>query len=163
MKNMTKSQHLELEMVPYDLGMALKDSGYDILTQNFYYDDVQCDGKSLSFDDELDLIGEGREDEIYKVEGGRIGSHYGSNSDDWMGPTCCSAPTLALAEKWLRDKCGLLVQLRVAVDGGKAEYTYTVTNLGNGEAVDGTRYSDTPEGAERDGIWHALELLGERK
>ena len=87
------------EIVDYETGMLLKKCGFDECCNEFYYNDIQHNGKSISFDEQLDLVDEGRGNEIVEIKGGSIGSNWNRNSEDWLQEFCCSAPSLTLVEK----------------------------------------------------------------
>ena len=80
----------------------LKKAGFIWGCNSFYGLDVRHNGESIDFDEECELKSEGKESEIEYVDGGTIYSFYHSNKEDedYGG---YSRPTLAVAQKWLRE------------------------------------------------------------
>ena len=117
------------EIVDYETGMLLKKCGFDECCNEFYYNDIQHNGKSISFDEQLDLVDEGRGNEIVEIKGGSIGSHWNRNSEDWLQESCCSAPSLTLVEKSLREKYKILIQIGHTIEGDDIWYSYSVTSV----------------------------------
>ena len=60
------------EYCPYKLSMQLKRRGYDEPSHSMYYTAVTHNGESISFDEELDLKGEGRGKETWVLPEGAI-------------------------------------------------------------------------------------------
>ena len=104
----------ELEIVPYDIGMELKRLGFDWVCGSMYLSDYQYNGVSLTLDEQIELMYEGKGEELAEIPGGKVVNHGNRNYNDFTGDGYCSAPTLALAEKWLRETYGMLVQIRYA-------------------------------------------------
>lgn len=81
------------------------------------------------------------------------------NNDDWYIPHC-SAPTLWQAQKWLREKWGIAVNV-IAHDGGV--YDYDIVFLPNAVdcdcPIDRATFSRTYEEALSEGITSVLELI----
>lgn len=76
------------------------------------------------------------------------------------GLSFCSAPTLAHAQKWLREKKGIAINV-IAHDGGA--YDYDMVFLPNAVdcdyPIDRATFSRTYEEALTEGIASALELI----
>lgn len=147
----------ELVLVSYKLGMLLKKCGFDELTPMLYHNDIQYKGRSISYDEQLDLIDEGKENKIVEVKGGRLCASYNRNSEDWVSEDCCSAPTLSIVEKWLREKYGIVVQIRFAYAKSGVEYTFSITNTKTKIAFDSDKYFSEYEDAESEAIEYAIE------
>ncbi|MBR6031389.1 MAG: hypothetical protein IKP36_05430 [Bacteroidaceae bacterium] len=96
-------ENIKTEYCNYKCSMMLKELGYDEGCDSFYEDAIQHNGKDLSYDEELDLKGEGRGKEIKRVKGGWISDHFNHNTDSWLGKSCCSRPTVSQAKRWLRE------------------------------------------------------------
>ena len=81
------------------------------------------------------------------------------NNDDWYIPHC-SAPTLWQAQKWLREKKGIAINV-IAHDGGL--YDYDIVFLPNAieteNIPDRSPWCRTYEEALSEGIDSALELI----
>ena len=84
------------------------------------------------------------------------------NADSYC-PFCkplCSAPTLAQAQKWLREKMGIAINV-IAHDGGA--YDYDIVFLPNAVdcdyPIDRATFSRTYEEALSEGIEPVLELI----
>lgn len=97
-------EKIKTEYCDYKTSMMLKKLGYDEPCESFFQEAVQHNGKDISFDEELDLKGEGRGKEIKRIKGGSIDYHYNRNSDDWLGKYCCSRPILSQVVRWLRER-----------------------------------------------------------
>jgi hypothetical protein len=113
------------EYCPYKLSMQLKRRGYDEPSHSMYYTAVTHDGESISYDEELDLKGEGRGKEIVYVDGGAVWDTYNYNSEH-RSAKVCSRPTMYEASRWLREEHGILI----SVDYDSLEtrtYIYCIT------------------------------------
>ncbi len=93
----------------YKVSMLLKKLGFNEGCGSMYETAITHDGKDLSFDEEMSLKENGRGKEIKRTEGGWVNDHYNTNSSDWMPKDCCSRPTHAHANRWLRDRHGFHV------------------------------------------------------
>jgi hypothetical protein len=145
-------------IVSYKTAMLLKQRGFDEICHLVYCDDIIHNGKSLSFDEELDLRDEGRENEIEYVAGGRLSNMSGTkNSCDYISETVCTAPSQSIAAKWLREEYGIVVLIRIAYRNNDVEYTYTVINTKTRESHDSADYFRKYESAYDFGIRYALE------
>ena len=58
------------DYVTFETAKLLKENGFNVMCDSMYIPDIRHNGKSISFDEELDLKDEGRGDEIEVVEGG---------------------------------------------------------------------------------------------
>ena len=149
---------IELENVTYETGMLLKKYGFDELCELYFSSDFQYEGRSISFEEQLDLISAMEEDKIVEIKGGHIGCHANKNSCDWMDDDTCSAPTLPLVEKWFRDKHGIIIQIRYAYkNNGDVEYTFSVTDTKTRKMFDCRDYFTSHEKAEDKAIEYAIE------
>lgn len=90
--------------VSYEVGILLKEKGFNEWCRLFYTTAIRHNGKDLSFDEELDLKDEGRENEIERTPGGWINEHNNRNQEEWLGSECCSCPSHSLVVRWLREK-----------------------------------------------------------
>ena len=86
------------DYVSFETAKLLKENGFNVMCDSMYIPDIRHNGKSISFDEELDLKDEGRGDEIEVVDGGEVWDHWNSNSDN--GETEYSRPSVLLAWKW---------------------------------------------------------------
>jgi len=147
----------KLVLVSYKLGMLLKKCGFDELTPMLYHSDIQHKGRSISYDEQLDLIDEGKENEIVEVKGGCLWESYNRNSEDWVSKDCCSAPTLSIVEKWLREKYGIIVQIRFAYVKSGVEYTFSITDTKTKITFDSDNYFSKYENAESEAIEYTIK------
>ena len=96
------------DYVSYELALALKKAGFNEPCDSYYIKDTAPDGTACI------VPTTDRED---------------FNADSAL-PFCkplCSAPTLAHAQKWLREVKGVDVEVRVCiVDGGKGYEAYVI-------------------------------------
>lgn len=82
-----------------DNAKLLKEAGFDEITKTMYCTDVRYKGKSISFEEELDLKAKGKENEIEHVKFGKtlwITNKNGEYADTY------SAPTIEEAIDWIR-------------------------------------------------------------
>ena len=91
-------KHIKEDYVSFDTAKLLKENGFNVMCGSMYIPDIRHHGKSISFDEELDLRDEGRDDEIEVVEGGGVLGHWNINSNN--GETEYSRPSVLLAWKW---------------------------------------------------------------
>lgn len=92
--------------VTYNVGMALKRVGFDEWCTLLYSTAITHNGEHISFDEELDLKGAGREKEIEYIPGGICGRFTNKNSLDYISQNddVCSCPTVQMAIAWLEQK-----------------------------------------------------------
>lgn len=97
--------------VSLETAKLLKQTGFDWGCHGFYGIDVRHNGESIDFDEECELKAEGKESEIEYVDGGKVYSFYHSNIEDgdYGG---YSRPTLAVAQKWLREVKGMYIYVK---------------------------------------------------
>lgn len=86
------------DYVTFETAKLLKENGFDVMCSSEYYTSVRHNGREISYDEELDLKGEGRGDEIEYVEGGAIWDSWNCNHDNSEGEY--SRPSVLLAWKW---------------------------------------------------------------
>lgn len=127
----------------YKLSLALKAAGFDEPCQMYYTHEDTPDGA-------LWLTGDPRDPENYNK----------AHDDCPFARPICSAPTLAHAQKWLREKKGIAINV-IAHDGGA--YDYDIVFLPNAVEcdypVDRATFRKTYEEALTEGIASALELI----
>ena len=87
------------DYVSYPLALALKKHGFDEPCDHYWY-------KVYTNSDEMNM---------------RQASADDFNNDDWDVPHC-SAPTLSQAQKWLREKKKIDIELRIWMVGDTREY-----------------------------------------
>ena len=100
----------------------LKELGFDEIARNMYCADVCHNGKSISFEEELDLRCEGRENEIQYIKYGKLLMMNNMNGeyDDTY-----AAPTVFEAADWIRRTFDIHITV-VPEWRGKTVYgTYT--------------------------------------
>ena len=88
-------RRIKEDYVTFDTAKLLKENGFNAMCDSMYIPDIRQNGKSISFDEELDLKDEGRGDEIEVVEGGGVWDSWNINSDN--GETVYSRPSVLLA------------------------------------------------------------------
>lgn len=127
----------------YELALKLKECGFAEPCDSYYIKDNAPDGTAWI------VPTTDRED---------------FNADSYY-PFCkplCSAPTLAQAQKWLREKMGIAINV-IAHDGGA--YDYDIVFLPNAVdcdyPIDRATFSRTYEEALSEGIESVLELIKE--
>ncbi len=131
----------------YELSLALKKAGFDEPCDHYWY-------KEFTNSDEMAL---------------RQASADDFNNDDWDVPHC-SAPTLWQAQKWLRDKCGLHINVIPCVDyaedadGRRCDewyfWGYDIECIATATIVtESNSQFDTYEQALQEGIKAALDLI----
>lgn len=121
----------------YEISKALKAAGFD----------EPCDHYYCAFDNETDV----RFWSIHPAQ-----SQNGFTNPD--GKVIADAPTLAHAQKWLREKKKLHCQ--VLLNGVRSMYFWQVRELvGNGKYADSTHQYDVYEDAMADCISAALDLI----
>lgn len=86
------------DYVTFETAKLLKENGFNVWCSSMYIPDIRHNGRSISFDEELDLKDEGRGDEIEAVDGGQIWETWNSNGDNSENEY--SRPTILLAWKW---------------------------------------------------------------
>lgn len=104
---------IEESYVNYEVGMALKEMGFNEWCRLCYTTAIRHNGKDLSFDEELDLKGAGRAGEIEYIPGGNCEQLSNRNKLDFVeGNTdCCSCPTIQMAIAWLEQKHHIYVMV----------------------------------------------------
>ena len=156
---------MEKILVGYDNAMLLKKCGFDEPCQDFYSDDITYDGKSISFNEQLEIIKRGRVNEIECKSGGKLLHGNVRNSDDWVHEKIAAAPEQHDVTKWLRDTYGIIILIRFAykfkdnsTDG--VEYTFSVYEVKPRDlGYECEEYWDRFEDAVENGINHALNKL----
>lgn len=113
--------------VTYQVGMLLKRVGFDEWCRLCYTTAIRHNGKDLSFDEELDLKGEGRANEIELTPGGWCEQHNNRNSEDFMSSNqdCCSCPSLQVAVAWVEHYFKVYVMPFPQPNGWKVALVYT--------------------------------------
>ena len=86
------------DYVSFETAKLLKENGFNVMCDSEYIPDIRHNGRSISFDRELDLKDEGRGDEIEVVDGGQIWDSWNINSKNSENEY--SRPTIQLAWKW---------------------------------------------------------------
>jgi hypothetical protein len=86
------------DYVSFETAKLLKENGFNVMCDSEYIPDIRHNGRSISFDRELDLKDEGRGDEIEVVEGGQIWDTWNTNSNNSENEY--SRPSILLAWKW---------------------------------------------------------------
>lgn len=155
--------------VSLETAKLLKQAGFDWGCDTFYGLDVRYKGKAIDEDKEYELKVRGKGKEIEYVDGGMVYNFYHTNKE---GKDFCgySRPSLAVAQKWLREIKHRSVEVKSFVDG-------TVENRGKwwiwhiynfNPPIDwilligsDCRYS-TYEESQEAGIKKALELILEK-
>lgn len=123
------------DYVSYELAVKLKAGGFDEPCDRYWYG-------PYTNSDEMEM---------------RQGETMDYNNDDWYIPHC-SVPTLAHAQKWLREKRKMHCQ--VLLNGVRLMYFWQVREMiGNGRYADSTHQYDVYEDAMSDCISAALELI----
>lgn len=98
--------------VSLETAKLLKQAGFDWECDSFYGLDVRYKGKSINEDEEYELKAKGEESKIEHVDGGMVYNFYHTNKEG-KGFGGYSRPTLAAAQKWLREvkKCHVICDL----------------------------------------------------
>ena len=123
------------DYVNYDLALKLKACGFDWKTDHLYRKDADNG-------DQYTLIHSG----------------FDNYNEYWNASDWCSAPTLAHAQKWLREKKKMHCQ--VLLNGVRSMYFWQVRErVGNGRYADSAHQYDVYEDAMSDCISAALELI----
>ena len=91
-------RRIKEDYVSFGTAKLLKENGFNVMCDSMYIPDIRHNGKSISFDEELDLKDEGRGDEIEVVDGGQIWDSWNINSDN--DENAYSRPSVLLAWKW---------------------------------------------------------------
>ena len=86
------------DYVSFETAKLLKENGFDVACGSMYIPDIRHNGKSISFDEELDLKDEGRGNEIDIIDGGDIWDSWNFNSDN--AENVYSRPSILLVWKW---------------------------------------------------------------
>lgn len=123
----------------YELSLALKECGFDEPCDSYY--DKAC----------------ASDDEYWHTKRGEAYNWNGLDSDCQI-----SAPTLAHAQKWLREKNKMHCQ--VLLNGVRSMYFWQVREIiGNGRYADSAHQYDVYEDAMSDCISAALKLIKKRE
>ena len=155
---------MEENYVSFEIAKLLKQKGFKHWCNKCYGTAVYHKGVPLSFDEEHDLITEGRGDEIEYVEGGCL-YDFGSYNGD--GDTkVCAAPTLQRAMKWLREVHHYYIQVMLDgwACGGHLGYYVVIQKTDSdfemmlSDALDEVFYK-TPEEACEAAVKYCLESL----
>lgn len=93
---------------------ALKAIGFNAIVGQVYTTDFRHKGKHISFEEELDLKAEGKENEIEKVPFGDLVfiNNRNSDHDEWT----CSAPLIYEATTWLKDQRNIIISVEPKFD-----------------------------------------------
>lgn len=91
-------RRIEEDYVSFETAKLLKENGFNAMCNSMYIPDIRHHGKSISFDEELDLKNDGRGDEIEVVDGGQIWDSWNINSNN--AENIYSRPSVLLAWKW---------------------------------------------------------------
>ena len=155
----------EEDIVSVSIAKLLKEKGFDELCHNCYGVDVRHNGVSIGFDEEHELIDEGRGYEIEYVNCGRLYYHPHKNSDDPYN--AYAAPLRYEVRKWLRKNYHIEIDIPSNYKNTEhtcIEYSVIVTKyIIGGEAktyplLNPSRY-DSYELAEEAAIKYCLENL----
>lgn len=141
----------EIEILDYETCELLKEIGFDDPCDLIYTTAIRHNGEDLSFDDEMDLKSEGREDEIEYVKGGWCEGMYNRNSFDWVRDTeNASAPDIYEAMRWLRRKHN--INITVDYNGDIAQWCWSVTDCFTGYPRPYDGLGDTFEDSAKNAI-----------
>lgn len=136
---------IQTEYCYYQEAMLLKKLGYDERCDKFYEDLITYKGKPISFEEQLDLVDQGLAKEIKREAGGSLSTQSNRNSDDWLGETCCSCPTLSQALRWLREHEGWHIE---AYPSTEYKWHVWIVSLGELNPEDGKLNACDMEGKE---------------
>ena len=125
----------------YELSKALKACGFDEPCDSYYIKDNAPDGTAWI------VPTTDRED-------------FNADYDCPFCKPLCSAPTLAQAQKWLREKMGIAINV-IAHDGGACDYdiVFLPNAVDCDYPIDRATFSSTYEEALSEGIESVLELI----
>ena len=87
----------------------LKKIGFKKIVKFAYCTDYRYKGKHISFEEELDLKDEGRENEIEKIPFGDLINLSNSNAEN--GDSTISAPMHYEVDEWFRDKFNIYITI----------------------------------------------------
>jgi len=107
------------DYVSFETAKLLKEKGFKEWCLKCYGIAVLHNGQDISFDEELDLKDDGRENEIEYIEGGRL-YDFGCNNRD-KDANVWAAPTLWVAMKWLMKNYDIYI---TAVPNGIGENVF---------------------------------------
>lgn len=113
-------KHINLNNMKTDIicslntSKGLKAIGFNKIVGQAYTTDFRHNGKHISFEQELDLKDEGKENEIEKVPFGDIVfiNNRNSDHDEWT----CSAPLIYEAATWLKDQKNIIISVEPTFD-----------------------------------------------
>ena len=132
----------------YDLSLRLKQAGFDRPCCNYYSKENSSDGF------------------VWITTSAFIPEDWnnGRNADHYLLTPLCSAPTLAQAQKWLREIHNIHV-LPHLESVNRPQYVCHITQLrkSSERLTDDVRYFDTYESALSAGIEAALKLIENNK
>lgn len=96
----------------YETSILLKSLGFDDICKNVYGMGIFYHDEYIDFDEEQELIGEGKKDEIEYIPGGWIyGQMHSRNSDSLIKDNECTMPSYEQALKFLRNDYNIHVFL----------------------------------------------------
>ena len=120
----------EVRHCSYSIAKKLKERGFDAPCDSCYYTLVtDKEGNPLSFDEELDLKGEGREDEICYIKGGAIWDHYTCNKEE-KGSDVCARPTQDLMIQWFLLKYKVFIYPKIYYCEDGLRWLYRIDKVG---------------------------------
>ena len=130
------------DFVTYKQAVKLKELGFDWECNHYYnVDHVLCENNNEPFS-------------IFTKD-----TYYENHNNDNDWSTICSAPTLAQAAKWLREK-DICVTSNINIRGGKYKFNWSITLFKEGRGIwDESVIYDTYEQALSVGIDKALNLI----
>lgn len=128
---MKASNKIKDDWVPFDIVVSLKEKGFDEFCEFVYSPSYRHNGVEISFEEELDLKAEGRENEIEEVEGGLVSYMPNRNSENDDG--VYSMPTVNVVCKWLR-RLGVHISTVPYVSGEGVVFGYYLYRIQGYEA-----------------------------
>lgn len=149
------------DYVDLESAKLLKELGFDKRCTYAYCTSVMHNGREITFDEECDLKGEGRGDEIEYVTGGTmIDLAYKNDSDYTSDPF--AVPTLSQVVDWLLENENLYVSVSPIYLDEKLAWKANVYQLGivfmNYIVLD-YKHCDTMKEALSDGIFKTLTYI----
>lgn len=92
-----------------EVSKLLKEIGFKKVVSHIYCESIKHNGKDISFDEELDLKDEGRENEIERIPFGSLKILPNSNIDNYYNAV--SAPMHYEADEWLRTNYNIFISI----------------------------------------------------